>query len=108
MVIVSVIMPNHTILLLQTSSSPDTRTWSDYESEDYCMEAVCKIYEEHLKRTHHGKSLSYDIHELFAFLDCLGDLSCLVLDPRTQVYLPRSRDWIKDMVVVCLKKQASR
>ena len=39
---------------------------------------VCKIYEEHLKRTHpNSPSITYDISQLFDFIDGLTDLSCL-------------------------------
>lgn len=43
------------------------------------MEGVCKIYEEHLKRQNpHTPSITYDISQLFDFIDQLADLSCLV------------------------------
>ena len=41
---------SHTILLVQPSGKPETRTYSDYESVNECMEGVCKMYEEHLKK----------------------------------------------------------
>ena len=35
-----------------------------------CMEGVCKIYEEHLKRTNPNiPSITYDISQLFDFID---------------------------------------
>lgn len=40
---------SHSILLIQPST-PETRTYSDYESVNDCLEGVCRIYEEHLKR----------------------------------------------------------
>ena len=43
------------------------------------MEGVCKIYEEHLKRLNpNTPSITYDISQLFDFIDQLTDLSCLV------------------------------
>ena len=36
----------HTILLVQSTSKPDSRTWSDYDTVEHCMEAISKIYEE--------------------------------------------------------------
>ena len=40
---------------------------------------ICKIYEEHLRQLHpHSPSITYDISELFKFVDNLHDLSCLV------------------------------
>jgi hypothetical protein len=43
------------------------------------MEGVCKIYEEHLKKMNpNTPSITYDISQLFGFIDGLSDLSCLV------------------------------
>lgn len=40
---------------------------------------VCKIYEEHLKKLNpKSVSITYDITQLFEFVDHLADLSCLV------------------------------
>jgi len=40
---------------------------------------VCKIYEEHLKKLNpKSVSITYDITQLFEFIDHLADLSCLV------------------------------
>ena len=61
---------SHTILLLQPGIKPETRTYSDYESVNECMEGVCKIYEEHLKKTNPNlPSITYDISQLFDFVD---------------------------------------
>lgn len=61
---------SHTILLVQPGPRPETRTYSDYESVNECMEGVCKIYEEHLKRRNpNTPTITYDISQLFDFLD---------------------------------------
>lgn len=61
---------SHTILLVQPSPRPETRTYSDYESVNECMEGVCKIYEEHLKRRNpNTPTITYDISQLFDFVD---------------------------------------
>ena len=64
---------SHTILLVQPGTKPETRTYSDYESVNECMEGVCKIYEEHLKRQNPSiPSITYDISQLFDFIDQLS------------------------------------
>ena len=64
---------SHTILLVQPGTKPETRTYSDYESVNECMEGVCKIYEEHLKRQNPSiPSITYDISQLFEFIDQLS------------------------------------
>lgn len=61
---------SHTILLVQPNPQPHTRTYSDYESVNECMEGVCKIYEEHLKRLNpNTPTITYDISQLFDFVD---------------------------------------
>jgi hypothetical protein len=72
------------------------------------MEAVCKIFEEHLKKIYPNESnISYDISELFLFLERLGDITCMVFDADRQVYIPKSRDWIKDQLFIILRRQAA-
>uniref|UniRef100_A0A914GS80 Enhancer of rudimentary homolog n=1 Tax=Globodera rostochiensis TaxID=31243 RepID=A0A914GS80_GLORO len=96
----------HTILLIQSSAKVDSRTWSDYETLTDCMEAVCKIYEEHLKKLNPDvPCIQYDISELFKFIDRLADLSCLVLDKN--VYVPKGKDFIKEQIFILLRGQAA-
>lgn len=81
-------MQAHTILLVQPGPKPESRTYSDYESVNECMEGVCKIYEEHLKRLNpNTPSITYDISQLFDFIDQLTDLSCLVWVKCLQTFL---------------------
>lgn len=92
---------------MQPTKRPEGRTYADYESVNECMEGrivlliikgkinvmnnsdaefifflikgVCKMYEEHLKRMNpNSPSITYDISQLFDFVDDLADLSCLV------------------------------
>lgn len=61
---------SHSILLIQPSNNPETRTYSDYESVNDCLEGVCRIYEEHLKRKNpNTPTITYDISQLFDFVD---------------------------------------
>ena len=55
----------HTILLVQPARKPEGRTYSDYESVNDCMEGVCRIYEEHLKKMNPSSSqITYDIAQV--------------------------------------------
>jgi hypothetical protein len=100
---------SHTILLVQPGQKPETRTYSDYESVNDCMEGVCKIYEEHLKRQNPNiPSITYDISQLFDFVDQLADLSCLVYQRSTNTYAPYNKDWIKEKIYILLRRQASK
>uniref|UniRef100_A0A8C7CHL7 Enhancer of rudimentary homolog n=2 Tax=Oncorhynchus TaxID=8016 RepID=A0A8C7CHL7_ONCKI len=82
---------SHTILLVQPTKRPEGRTYADYESVNECMEGVCKMYEEHLKRMNpNTPSITYDISQLFDFIHDLADLSCLVYRADSQTALPRA------------------
>uniref|UniRef100_A0A336MY62 CSON009410 protein n=1 Tax=Culicoides sonorensis TaxID=179676 RepID=A0A336MY62_CULSO len=60
----------HTILLVQAGPRCESRTYSDFESVNECMEGVCKIYEEHLKvKNPNTPTITYDISQLFDFID---------------------------------------
>ncbi|TDG39248.1 hypothetical protein AWZ03_014329 [Drosophila navojoa] len=98
---------SHTILLVQPGARPETRTYCDYESVNECMEGVCKIYEEHLKRRNpNTPTITYDISQLFDFIDTLIDISCLVYQKSTNTYAPYNKDWIKEKIYVLLRQAA--
>ncbi|XP_022672586.1 enhancer of rudimentary homolog [Varroa jacobsoni] len=97
----------HTILLLQPGK-PESRTYSDFESVNACMEAICHVFEEHLKRQNpQSASITYDISQLFDFIDQLNDLTCLVHQKTTNTYSPYNKAWIKDKIYALLRQQAS-
>jgi hypothetical protein len=93
---------------MQPGQKPETRTYSDFESVNECMEGVCKIYEEHLKRQNPlTASITYDISQLFDFIDQLADLSCLVYQKSTSTYAPYTKEWIKEKIYILLRRQAA-
>ncbi|XP_075239984.1 enhancer of rudimentary homolog [Convolutriloba macropyga] len=99
----------HTILLIQTGRGSDTKTFSDYESLEEALEGICKTFEEHLKRTNPTKpTITYDISQLFDFIDQLPDLSCFLLEKEYGLYAPYDKDWIKTQVYELLRKQAAK
>ena len=127
--------PRHTIVLVQHSQDPKTRTFQDYDTVTSAMDGdptpnprcearsrlramslmpldarvagVCKMYEKKLKQLNPTvRQISYDIADLFRYVDSLGDLCCLVFDPSTNQYAPHNKEWIKDRVFNILKKQA--
>ena len=124
-VLVSFSDMSHTILLLQSTNKLDSRTYSDYESVDECLESknmnairklsyiwfnlgVCKVFEEHLKkRNPTSPSITYDISELYEFIDQISDLSCLVFQKQTGEYKPHNKEWIKQEIFQLLRKQAA-
>eukprot|EP00051_Salpingoeca_urceolata_P027840 m.483548 g.483548 ORF g.483548 m.483548 type:complete len:102 (+) comp22976_c0_seq1:780-1085(+) len=98
----------HTILLVQPDPfNAASRTFGDYETVPQAMEGVCKIFETHLKTVFpHKEHIHYQLSQLHQFIDGLGDISCLVLQPASGMYAPRDRTWIKEHVRQLLSQQA--
>ena len=96
-------------LLVLATQRAEGRTYSEYESVNECMEGICKMYEEHLKRMNPpGQSITYGVDQLFEFIDRMVNLSCLVFREDTQTYKPYSREWIKERLYVLLSQQAEK
>merc|ERR1712066_119866 len=97
----------HTIVLIQPTKKPDGRTYSDFKGINEAMEGVCKLFEEHLKRQNPTKpQITYDVADLFDFIDTLPDLCCLVFEGDR--YAPYNKEWIKERIYIMLRKQAGK
>ena len=71
-------MSQHTILLVQ-AGAVGSRTFSDYETVSAAMDGVCAMFEKRLKSLNPSmRQITYDINDLFTFIDSLPDLSALV------------------------------
>ncbi|WCJ32263.1 enhancer of rudimentary protein putative [Euphorbia peplus] len=97
----------HTIILMQTSPSRATRTFMDFDSISQAMDGLCGLYERKLKELNPAmRNITYDIGDLYNFIDGLVDMSALVYDHSIQAYLPYDRQWIKQRTFQHLKKLA--
>ena len=93
--------------LFQPTKKPDSKTYSDFKSINEAMEGVCKLFEEHLKRQNPTKpQITYDVAELFDFIDQLPDLCALVFE--VDRYAPYNKEWIKERIYIMLRKQAGK
>ncbi|XP_035231377.1 protein enhancer of rudimentary-like isoform X3 [Stegodyphus dumicola] len=73
------------------------------------LNGVCHLFEDHLKRQNpNTASITYDISQLFDFIDNLDDLSCLVFQKSTMTYAPYNKDWIKEKIYILLRRQATK
>lgn len=88
---------SHTVLLIQTSPRLDSRTWGDYESVTDALDAVCKMFEEFLAKKSAGP-VTYDVSQVYEFLDKLSDVSMMIFNRETGQYIGRTRAWIKQQV----------
>ena len=83
------------------------QTFFDFESVSQAMDGITRLYEQKLKQLNPQlRNITYDISDLYKYIDALSDLSCLVFHPDTGSYVPHSRDWIKQRAFQNLKKQA--
>ncbi|CAN1184889.1 Enhancer of rudimentary homolog [Linum perenne] len=70
---------------------------------------ICGLYERKLKEINPAlRNISYDIADLYNFIDGLADMSALVYDQRIQAYLPYDRQWIKQKTFQHLKMLAAQ
>lgn len=78
----------------------------DFASVSASMDAVVKMYEHKLKDLNPTVGhITYDITNLYEYLDSLKDICALVLDPRSNKYEPKDKDWIKGSVFDHLRGQ---
>lgn len=65
------------------------------------------MYEHRLKQLNpNRRKITYDISDLFSFIDNIPDLSCLVFNKQISAYVPHDKKWMKNRVFEHLKKQA--
>ncbi|KAF8389251.1 hypothetical protein HHK36_025944 [Tetracentron sinense] len=66
---------------------------------------ICGLYERKLRDLNPAiGNITYDIADLYNFIDGLTDLSALVYDHSIQAYLPYDRQWIKQRTFQHLRK----
>ncbi|KAI3389413.1 hypothetical protein SNEBB_002808 [Seison nebaliae] len=98
----------HTIVLLQNDEAMSSRTYLDFNSQRECFEGLCKMFEETLKiQLPDSRSITYNIAELFDFLDHFYDVGCLTLSKGT-TYQPKNRSWLKEKIYLMLRQQLSK
>uniref|UniRef100_A0A7S1QRP8 Enhancer of rudimentary homolog n=1 Tax=Alexandrium catenella TaxID=2925 RepID=A0A7S1QRP8_ALECA len=100
----------HTILLVQFQQRTSSRTYTEHDAVSGAMDSVCQMFEQALKLDG-GESGSdtarYTPQDLWAFIDGLQDVGCLVYNTRVGGYRPHDREWIKRQVLEHLKGQVS-
>jgi hypothetical protein len=70
--------------------------------------AVIKMYEHKLKELNPNiQHITYDVSDLYKYVDNLHDICGLVFDPNTNKYDPQDRNWIKNKIFAHLKSKAT-
>ena len=66
-------MSTKCLMLIQPTKRPEGRNYTDYNTRAECFDAICKIYENMLKRQNPSEdSISYDMQQV-NFLLILND-----------------------------------
>ncbi|KAL0587233.1 hypothetical protein ABG067_003084 [Albugo candida] len=69
----------HTIILVQYTRDPNSRKYLDFESVNGGMDGVVKMYEAKLRQLNPDiHNITYDIQDLYNYIESLADLSALV------------------------------
>uniref|UniRef100_A0A0D3FXJ3 Enhancer of rudimentary homolog n=1 Tax=Oryza barthii TaxID=65489 RepID=A0A0D3FXJ3_9ORYZ len=94
----------HTIILMQPSQNRATRTFMDFNSVNHALDGICGLYERKIRDINPmARDLTYDINDLYNFIDGLTDISALVFDRSLHAFLPYDRRWIKQEMFQHLK-----
>jgi len=100
-------MVKHTLILVQFNPNKSSRQYHDFNSVSNAMDGICKMFEQKLRQQQpNARNITYDIQDLYAYVDSLSDLAALVFDASVQAYVPRGKEWIKQRVFKHLKKIA--
>lgn len=92
-------MTSHTIVLLQATGNYQSRSYLDFPSVTAAIDAVVKMYEHKLNEMNpRAQQITYDIADLFKYIDSFNDICALVLDKSSGKYDPKDREWIKEKV----------
>lgn len=98
---------SHTIILIQYTNQYNSRGYLDFPDVGSAMDGLVKMYELKLKELNPNLSnITYDIQNLYDFLDTLTDLVALVFDKKVEKYDPKDNKWIKDNIMTHLRNQA--
>jgi hypothetical protein len=98
----------HTILLFQQESSPISRTFYDFPTLKGAAAGLTQIFENQLRDCNPGrKELSYNMADLYQYIDRVPDLSMLVFDPQTKQYKPLSKSMVKDVLLEFVTSRGS-
>ena len=95
---------DHTILLLQMDSRVSTRIWADFGPVSDAINDIIRLYEDHARsqRLHTSPSISYELTDIYRFIDSLHEACCMQFSPKTNQYIPHDKTWIKDQILNAL------
>ncbi|KAL1512344.1 hypothetical protein AB1Y20_005604 [Prymnesium parvum] len=107
-ILAAAMVAGHAILLIQYGRDESSRTFLDFASVALAADGICAVYEKGLKALNPNvRHITYDIADIYHYVDQLADLACLVYDAARKAYVQRDKDWIKRRIYERLHEQAS-
>jgi len=97
-------MTTHTIVLTQSTPKSSSKSYNDFETVSAAMDGVVAAFEQTLPP---HSAMTYDISQLFQYIDGLIDLAVLTFDDTVMAYRPHDKVWIKQTVLAHLKQTSS-
>lgn len=97
----------HTIVLIQTTTSPKDKIYADFQTITSACRYICDMYEAYLcnRASTLEPTLTYDMSELYDYIDRLLDLNILV--DRFGGYELYGKGWIKTKIYHYLRNEVT-
>ncbi len=79
----------------------------DFQSIAGALDGLCGLFEKKLKELNPTvPKITYDIQDLYNFIDTHAEVAVLALEPASGTYAPYNKEWVKKKVYQHLKRQA--
>lgn len=99
----------HTILLHQLEPSKASRRFEDFSRISHALKWICELFENKLRELNpHASQVSYEVQDLWNYLDKVPDISALVYDPKINAYIPCGKEWLKKKVLAYIQDVNTR
>ncbi len=70
---------------------------------------LCKDFERKLRGLNPSMAtITYDVVDLYAYVDQMADISALVYAPEPNAYIPCNKEWIKKQAYLHLRNQGGK
>ncbi|CRL07015.1 CLUMA_CG020008, isoform A [Clunio marinus] len=98
----------HIILLIQYAGSARTKSWAEFKCSRDCVKYICTMYEENLKKANsHLPQITYDISDLYNYIDDLKDMSCMISRDDSDEYIAYDKGWLKMKIFFVLRNEVN-
>ena len=90
----------------QFAKAESSKQWAEFKSVPKAMEGIIRMYENYLQKINPGiKNITYDIKNLFNYVDRLPECAAMVKDKG--VFVPRGKTWVKEQLYSKLVNEGS-